>query len=657
MKQKINLLFATILLTTSSVATFALVANPTDPNKANNYPFSPINNNSIENVDTKTAEQYANETAIVNKSLLIGKNQGFNTNPLLNNMYQLLPTSNINNLTPINNTANDFINHWTQNLNATSINTIQALYQRNGIKQPEVEKINRKINEYKNDATYLPQIKNYLTNSNLSNPIIMNLIDNSLKNKKLVPNISEILSYIKYDQLLFDAINECLTDWDQQSQFSGATALDCMHDYMSKKGTISEAWQNTNRGWPNWYYVQMQASNWNWNNDFYEYMAGVNFNYLFKKVSGKYLGDMLTENITLNPLAKHFNDQQFAKTFQAALDKIINNPNTWPYLVKAIIPIIKIKFLNLDNPTLGIKNITWDNPNPIAKNTKQVVELKTILTKLQHFLSPEGRSDLINLIASLLGGPFGEDIIITVYPLDNPLCYTLPEVFKTYSWFISLNDIASQVVDQLRAGIENLEIPKWISKIVDFTNKYLTNNPIIDLQDLASYLNVTFGSAAFSTALANVKDIIENPTTTTHSAQEIFALLGVQLNNNKFKENSVLDNLTKWLATPNSTINQILGIFQDNKSKTGIINNMLLKQQKLRYDLYEKYFDLDNSRSFSINKIQMKKYHHDNGAIEAILTYQLSDKSDNKVYDISYVNNDFANNQNFKLTQFTLSKS
>ncbi|BET38487.1 hypothetical protein [Spiroplasma ixodetis] len=100
MKRKLNLFFTTSLLLSSSMS---LLAFTIDKNNIS------INNFANNNVDTKTATKYANETSIVGKSLLIGKNKGFNTNNLLNNLYNQAPSIQIDNLTG-NNNGNDFIN-------------------------------------------------------------------------------------------------------------------------------------------------------------------------------------------------------------------------------------------------------------------------------------------------------------------------------------------------------------------------------------------------------------------------------------------------------------------------------------------------------------------------------------------------------------------
>lgn len=217
MRRKLNLFFTTSLLLSSSMS---LLAFTIDTNNIS------INNFANNNVDTKTATKYANETSIVGKSLLIAKNKGFNTNNLLNDMYNQTPSIQIDNLTG-KNTGNDFINDWTSNLDGNSINTIQSLFQRNGINQSKVDAITNNINNYSSYHDILPMLKNYLNNSILSNDDTVNMIDGMLKNiKNLIPNINDYLSYTNYIPIITNTIDELLADWDQEDNFSGNTTFE-----------------------------------------------------------------------------------------------------------------------------------------------------------------------------------------------------------------------------------------------------------------------------------------------------------------------------------------------------------------------------------------------------------------------------------------------
>ncbi|WP_375317941.1 hypothetical protein [Spiroplasma endosymbiont of Virgichneumon dumeticola] len=640
MKRKLNLFFATSLLTSSSLTALVFVVNF---NEANNQ----IINLTSSNVDNQTATKYANETSIVGKSLLIGQNQNFNTNDLLNNMYGQNQSKDINNLKG-DNSGNDFIKNWTTNLDGNSINTIQPLFQRHGANQDSIDKITKNISSYQKYATYLPMIKSYLNNSFLSQDKNVDLIDTALKLVKgLIPNIDNYLSYSTYLPMATSAVKELLSDWDQPQDFSGDNLLAKMKDYMSKKGTYAQAWQKLN-DYDNWHYVETRASGWNWT-QFYEYMAGVNFNYIFKLISGKYIGDMIADNITTTVgLPTGFNTDGFLKTFTDTISKIVNTPAALPYLIKTIVPVLKAKVLKMENPTLGINSVTWNDDS-----ANKDIAIKTVLLELQHLLSSAGHNDLISLISDLLGGPFGEDIVIkaTGWPVTS--YWTLPEIFSKFSFIISIHDIATKVADSLTDALKSIPIDDYINKVLDFTNKYLTTNPVIKLQDLSKYLDLTVDKTEFTTALNDIKDIIDNPSTTTHNVKEVLTILGVQFNGETtFKVGSVLDSLSAWLNTPNSSINQLLGIIQGDKNHPGIINNMITEQERLYQDEYTKYFDISNTTYFMISDVKMKKYKEDNGITSAVLSYQMLNKLNGNHYQISFTNNDFVNTKDFKLTLF-----
>ncbi|WP_425381556.1 hypothetical protein [Spiroplasma endosymbiont of Polydrusus pterygomalis] len=634
MRRKLNLFLTTSFLLSSSTSVLAFIID------TNNISTNFTNGN----VDLETATKYANETSIVGKALLIGKNKGFNTNDLLNIMYSQNHAIDINNLTA-GNTGNDFINVWTNKLDGNSINTIQSLFQRNGINQSIVNTTNANITNYRNYCSILPQIKNYLNNSFLSNDNIVDLLKNI---KDIVPNIDDYLSYANYIPAVTTIIQQLLTDWDQETNFTGGnTTLQKMEDYMAKKATFAQAWNIPKN--EKWYYVKDRAGNWNWN-QFYQYIAGANFNYLFKLVSGKYIGEMITDNITYTlGIPSGFNVANFNTTISASLDKILINSEAWPYLIKTIIPILKSEVLKLTNPTLGINTITWDDKTLIKNNT---IQLKEVLTVFQKLIS--SKADLLKLVTNLMTGPFGEDIITKVTVAWTDSYWTLPEIQDKFSFISAISDIPKQVVNNLETTIKQVPINETINKIFDFTSKYLTINPVIDLQDLSTYLKLTFGSNDFIKALNNLKYIIDHPTNNNSKAKEILAMLGVQFDGEtSFKEGSVLASLSNWLKTPTSSLNSLLNIIA-NKTQNDILNNMLIEQENLYKDMYSKYFDLDNSTYFTLNNIVMNKFVHDDGSVSVILSYQIKNNLDNKSYDIIFKNDNFLTSKDFKITLFML---
>ncbi|WP_338979010.1 hypothetical protein [Spiroplasma endosymbiont of Panzeria rudis] len=644
MRRKLNLFFTTSLLLSSSMS---LLAFTIDTNNIS------INNFANNNVDTKTATKYANETSIVGKSLLIGKNKGFNTNNLLNNMYNQAPSIQIDNLTGKNN-GNDFINDWTSNLDGNSINTIQSLFQRNGINQSKVDTIANNINSYSSYRDILPMVKNYLNNSILSNDDTVNMIDGMLKNiKNLIPNINDYLSYTNYIPIITNTIDELLADWDQEDNFSGNTTFEKMQDYMSKKATFAQAWNIPSH--EKWYYVKDEAKNWNWN-QFYEYIAGVNFNYMFKSISGKYIGEMISDNIKYalwgaGPIG--FNSDNFNATFSETLNKILTNPVAWPYLIKTIIPMVKSEVLKLTNPTFGIDSITWDDKTLLKNNT---VQLKKVLTIFQELIS--SKDNMLKLVTNLMTGPFGEDIIAKDTFAWTDSYWTLPEIQKKFSFISAISDIPQQVVNSLESAIKNVPISDTINKIFEFTNKYLTTNPLIDLKDLVKYLDLTLGSKDFINALNNLKYIINHPTTDNISkTKEILQLLGVQFGGEtNFKQDSVFVNFSNWLNTSTSSLNSLLNIIVDKTHHNGILDNMLKDQENLYKDMYSKYFDINNNSYFTLSDIAMNTFKHDDGSVSAVLSYKIKNNLDNKSYDITFKNANFLTSKIFKIKLFHISQ-
>lgn len=639
MKRKLNLVFATSLLLSSSMSILALTIN--HHNMQNNKFIKTTTDSNME-----VATKYANETSIVAKSLLIGKNKGFSTNNLLNNMfYQSQP--DINNLTG-KNTGNDFIDDWTSKLDGNSINNIQSLFQRRGINQSQVDAISNNIKNYNSYHQIVPTVKSYLNNSILSNSSTVNLVDTTLKSiKTLVPNIEDYLFYSKYIPLIITTMKELSTNWAQENDFSGNSRLAKMEDYMSKNATFAQAWNIPKH--EQWYYVKSRATNWDWN-QFYQYIAGVNFNYMFKLISGKYLGEMITDNISYTlGVPSGFNSDNFNTNFITIFNKILSNPEALPYLVRTIIPLLKTEVLKLPNPTLSIDNITWDDKN--ITNSSNSLQLKQILTIFQNLIS--SKADLLKLVTHLMTGPFGEDIIAKTTIVWTDSYWTLPEIQDEFSWVSAISDIPQQIVDNLEAKIKNIPINDKINQIFAFTNKYLTINPIIDLKDLTRYLDLIFGSKEFNDALNMIKYIINYPKDDTSKTKEMLQLLGVDFQGGpRFKKNSVFANFTNWLNSPTSSLNTLIKTVTNDKTDDGILDNMLKTEKDLYHEVYTKYFDFDNHTYFNISNIKMDRFLHDDGSTSVILSYDIKNNLDNKSYSVKFKNNNFFKSKNFKLIFF-----
>lgn len=265
---------------------------------------------------------------------------------------------------------------------------------------------------------------------------------------------------------------------------------------------------------------------------------------------------------------------------------------------------------------------------------------------------------MLKLVADLMAGPFGEDIIVKATFAWTYSYWTLPEIQKEFSFISAISDIPQQVVNSLESAIKNVPISDTIHKIFEFTNKYLTTNPLIDLKDLVKYLDLTFGSKYFINALNNLKYIINHPTTDNISkTKEILQLLGVQFGGEtNFKQDSVFANFSNWLNTSTSSLNSLLNIIVDKTHHNGILDNMLKDQENLYKDMYSKYFDITNNSYFTLSDIAMNTFKHDDGSVSAVLSYKIKNNLDNKSYDITFKNANFLTSKIFKIKFFHISQ-
>lgn len=415
---------------------------------------------------------------------------------------------------------------------------------------------------YSSPIEIIEQILPYLNNKMLSNDFIVKIIESVLKGlKSSTPEIGQYLSYLNFGPEISMLASELANNWDQQSEH-GTTPLDAMRSFInSNKGNIAQAKTVGNKG--QWYYVDVRATSWDWNG-FYQYMAGANLNYMIKVLTnGSYIGNLIDNHLYLGPFNWGFDKDAFLNDISSAVQKLPTTKAAWPYLIKTIIPLLKTKVLNTLNPTLGFKNLTWE-----TKGDKNL-SLKSLLTQVKYLLSPAGRNDLVGMFASLLSGPFGEDIIINCGMLGYYTFTELLEVVNNWpiSWIVGdglkPRVLAEGIVTALTEVTDGLSLRDIFDSLYYKIDAGLNSGATVDLQDLASDLNKLYQTDNFQTGLDQLIDLIENPNTTQSSLKEIFALWGTQKNEANFKIDSPLFIIKKWVDDPNSILSQILNVLRN----------------------------------------------------------------------------------------------
>lgn len=414
---------------------------------------------------------------------------------------------------------------------------------------------------YRSITDIIDLILPFIKNKSLSNDVIVKIIDGLVRKlKEENPNIDQYLSYTRFGRFLSLGVNELANDWDQQVDH-GNSSLEAMKNFIaSDKGNIAQAKTAGKKG--EWHYVEVRARNWNWN-DFYQYMAGANMNYMVKILSGgNYIGNLVNKYLDIGPWKYGFNKEAFLEELGTSMQKILETKEAWPYLVKTIMPLLKTKILNQENPTLGFDNLTWE------KTTNKNLSLKTLITELKRLLSEAGRNDLIKLFVSLLTGPFGEDIIIDIGTFGY---YTFPEILEVVnrpplSWIIKdlkPELLATEIVDQLLNITNDLGIVDILDDVINKTEAGIDENPIVDLKELSIDLNKIYANSDFEIGLEKMIDIINNPKTSEYTLQEVFKIWGTQIGEEDFKKDSPLFIIKKWIDNPKSILHQILNILRN----------------------------------------------------------------------------------------------
>lgn len=428
--------------------------------------------------------------------------------------------------------------------------------------QEIINKIIKIVSEnYDSPIEIIDKILPYLNNKLLSNDGIVNILQVFVEGlKNTVPEIGDYLSYLNFGPAVTSLLTELSKDWDQQIDH-GTTPLGAMRSYInSSAGNIAQAKTAGNKG--QWHYVDVRAGNWNWN-DFYQYIAGANMNYMIKLLSnGSYIGNLVDKHLHLGPWTWGFDKDDFLKDISSAIQKLPTTPAAWPYLVKTIVPLLKAEVLQANNPTLGFDNLTWE-----AANANDL-SLKTLLAKVTHLLSPAGHNDLVKIFVNLLSGPFGEDIIINCGALGY---YTFTEILEVVnkwpiSWIVGAGlkpeVLAEGIVSELTKVTDSIGLTGILEDIFTKAEAGIKENPVVDLKDLVSDLNILYQTDNFQSGLNQLIDLINNPNSKA-TLKEIFALWGVQKNEENFKVDSPLFIIKKWIDDPKSILKQIINILRE----------------------------------------------------------------------------------------------
>lgn len=228
---------------------------------------------------------------------------------------------------------------------------------------------------------------------------------------------------------------------------------------------------------------------------------------------------------------------------------------------------MKIKVLNLEDPTLGFKNLTW------TETTNEDLSIKMLLTELKHLLSLEGHNDLIAMFTSILTSIFGEDIIINTGIFGY---YSFPAILESInSWPIDeiIGDslkpevLAKLVVDEIFKIAKKLDLGSILTNIIKEMDSVISKNLVINFKDLASDLNQLYQTDDFQNGLDQLINFISNPKTTQYSLDEILKLWGLQKYESNFKDGSAFIIFKKWFNDQNSFVHQILDNFIEADKK------------------------------------------------------------------------------------------
>jgi len=610
------------------------------------------------------AQQFANQTANIVKSLVLSKNLNADTNTNIDNFFNINKNSTIDNPShgkTINNWG-DFQQYWGINgkINTSGFNQDQFLVA-NGKGNLTKQIIN--MNNLDNTFQKLSYINSFSLTDNQNlyaeliapNALFKNIIVdfiNQLKItdvSKLSPILQQIIPLIRniasdYQGNFLTPLTNLLKTfsdgwWKGSSPINYDTCQKFMNNWKDDQDQPYSQWNFKNQ----WNITTDNVLTWN-KQDINLYRGGVLINYLFWKISkdhkignleGKdpdqprYLGNIISNHLTdSDPQTAIIND------LKQYLPNLIENPNYIFTLLEAIIPIIKQYLLKMTDISQGIKHLTIGDGYPTILNINRF-NLNDIIKTIKDLLN--NKEKLNQLVNDLLISPFTYDLQINYHGIIvEPLGYLLNSDITIP--LIDIKAIKTQLVKTIVSFLTSESVKNIFNQIANISqqlnDQYGKSGGIdIDSDQLKEQLtNDNTGLFALLKPFMDQLKIIINKTEDINDEEllKLYTLLGGAGPTSKgiipSRFTGFLNTLQTAIINPNNPLKKIIILLIGNDlNQKGFIQLLQDNNNHWINDHYTKYFTKENDNkmtSFSNIKMTSTTIIKDQEIIN--LSYQLT---------------------------------
>lgn len=621
MKKYISLIGALALGSTTSLTVVACGANTNDA--------TPVPNPGTENI-----KLWSNQTSNIAKSLILSKNENFNTNRVLNNALNSTENNILKNTDP--NTGSSYINFkntWGYKSNIEGIteadfnNDHVATIDNNQLKtKEEISSTISQIQEPLNTIAMLPPalilpslVFSFLDGAKASlattlwglkeNPEIINMV------KSLLPSITSVINS-------FDAFNpETVLGEDYNEDITKALFGDgqekkgWLANYEAVPGFKSEAVKKKSS-------ILKESYFQDWN-QVALFKSSIDLNALVYQMSNntKSLGDMFNDAIKYSGnKVTDFDLEQFFTDFQATWS---SSPENIISLISNLIPIVKYQLLGV-NPTKPVTKLTTkEDTNPETG----IININNVLTKVEEILlTKEGFTDFISKI--FFANSETDFSLANYFTFD----FTVQNNQTLSSALFSIKDkltpkLDTVYTDLLEPVLKNAFIQDILNKIKEDLAGLTTKTGFeFELTQFQQILKVVDGIWPFLDKIASY----ENKDQLISDWDSLWATLGLVRGQNSFTENSVLDQLKKFLGANTNFLPNLSNLLKAVTTMTSDSFDVLIEKETTAK------IDFNNENLWSIDESTVK-FSYNASLDETTIYYNLTDESVKKTYSVTVV--------------------
>lgn len=631
MKKYISLIGALALGTTGSLSVVAC-----GPNSNNEGTPTPL-------PGTENIKAWSNQTSNIAKSIILSKNENFNTNNLLNKTLNNIENNIEKNTDPNTGTSYDsFKSIWgyksndIEGLTAADFNNdTSAAIDNNQIATKN--SITATLKDIQSQFGLIQIIAPQLTSneklSNLLNGFLKSTIVNALwpaaeglkGNTEIIQTIKSFAPMVQtlVDNLsgfnAKDTLGEYYVDGNiTESLFGKDGNNGWLHNYQSFGGFTSEAatknssiLQDKNL-FQTWDQVAL-------------FKASIDLNGLVSQWSGGKLtlGEIFENAMDYDEASGQIKSIDFNVVAEQIQSIWTTTPDNIVNLISTLIPVIKTQFLKM-SPTTAITKITTSEATDVEKGILNLTDIISIIENV--ILTKDGFTNFISdLFFPETAGKF---------KLGNYATFDFTSHQKSLSEVILpikesvLNQVGSLYTNSFEPLIEKFgirEICKQIKEfLVTWTQKNKTEINLSDVQGIAKILN-NQGLYDFLTKLSSY----ENKDAFEQDWMNLWGTLGLQDPSEKdFIPGSVLEQLAQTLIANPDLLKNIEKLLNLATGVIPIVMDTIVESETTNLVNWIK-----NEAKWGIDETTIQ-FSYNSKADETTIYYNLTDKTSNKTYQI-----------------------